>query len=67
MLLAAALLLSAAAPAPPPSVTAIGVARARILRPVAVTSTGQRASDGTAPLVTHQRPRRDGALVVDCY
>ena len=68
----AALLLLASAPAPaatPPApwVSAVGIARARILRPVQVTSTGQRASDGATPLVTHTRPRRDGARVVDCY
>lgn len=66
----AALLLLASAPAPaatPPAPSVIGIARARILRPVQVTSTGQRASDGATPLITHTRPRRDGARVVDCY
>lgn len=70
----AALLLLASAPAPAatppaPSVSAVGIARARILRPVQVTRMGQMigTAAGSAPLVTHTKPRRDGALVVDCY
>lgn len=74
----AALLLLASAPAPaatppaasPPAapVSAVGIARARILRPVAVTNRGEAATtDHAAPMVTHQGRRRDGARVLDCY
>lgn len=68
----AALLLLASAPAPgatppAPSVSAIGIARARILRPVQVTRMGEPADSRTGQLITHTRPRRDGARVVDCY
>jgi hypothetical protein len=68
----AALLLLASAPAPAatapaPPVSTVGIARARILRPVEVTRAGQLAADRAATLATHSSPRRDGARVVDCY
>jgi hypothetical protein len=72
----AALLLLASAPAPAatppaPSVSAVGIARARILRPVQVTRMGEltatATADRSAPLVTHTKLRRDGVRVVDCY
>ncbi len=57
-----------AAPLPTPSLSTVGIARARILRPVAVTNRGEAATtDHAAPMVTHQGRRRDGARVLDCY
>jgi hypothetical protein len=67
MLLAAALLFTAAPPAPQPATAVVAVARARILRPVQVTQAGQLTPGRSATLNTHTSPRRDGALVVDCY
>jgi hypothetical protein len=64
--LAALLLLASAPAAPPPApATATGIARARILRPVTITRTGEPAS--TDQRQTHQSPRRDRAKVVDLY
>lgn len=54
-----------AAPPPAPSVSAVGIARARILRPVTITRTGEPTA--TDQRQTHQTPRRDGARVVDLY
>jgi len=69
MLFAAFLLFSTAAPAPLSGATAIGTAHARIVRPVQVKRSGESVGSGASAnrLVTHQRPRRDGAAVVDCY
>ena len=67
MLLAAALLFTAAPPAPQPAASVVGIARARILRPVQVTQAGQLATAHSATLNTHTSPRRDGAKVVDLY
>ncbi|NJS13310.1 MAG: hypothetical protein HC788_00425 [Sphingopyxis sp.] len=72
MLFAAALLFTTA-PLPPlataaaPSATAIGTARARILRPVQVTRLGDTVAAGSEQRQTHRSQRKDGAAVVDCY
>ncbi len=54
-----------AAPPPAPSLSAVGTARARILRPITITRRGEPAR--TDERQTHQSPRRDGARVVDLY
>jgi hypothetical protein len=74
MSMLAALMMLATAPAsaaeapPRPQATSVGVVRARILSPVRLQ---QQLSDGATTardrLVTHQRPRRDGAEVIDAY
>jgi hypothetical protein len=68
MLLAAALLLTPP-PTLQPAVTIVATARARILSAVRVTRSGSVAGveADRVPLITQQRPRRDGAIVVDCF
>jgi hypothetical protein len=70
MILAAALLLTTAPAAPPLAqpvqpAAAVGIARARILRPASVTRLGEPAAADQRQ--THQSRRRDGARVVDLY
>ena len=60
-----------AAPVAPPQVTAIGVARARILAPAKVRRVGDRIEVRTgerkAPTQVHRTERRDGGETADFY
>ncbi len=61
----------AATPVAPPQVSAIGVARARILAPAEVRRVGGRVEVRTgerkAPTQVHRTERRDGGETADFY
>lgn len=61
----------AAAPVAAPQVTAVGVARARILAPAEVRRVGDRIEVRTgerkAPTQVHRTKRRDGGETADFY